>query len=210
MIQLSPIVKHLILANLVVFVVLNLAANGLLPDSIDFFLAKYMLLGKSSLILNRAGAPFHPAQIVTSFFAHIEIFHFLFNMLALASLAPMVEMVIGQKRFLSLYLFCGVFAGVVLAFLDPSPAPVLGASTAVSGVFAAFAMMFPERKISFFFLPPIEARKLLIGAAVISGVLMLVDLKGGDTGRISHFGHLAGMLGALVYGKIERFLPFRD
>ncbi|MEO0471837.1 MAG: rhomboid family intramembrane serine protease, partial [Bacteroidota bacterium] len=156
------------------------------------------------------GFPFHPAQIVTSFFAHIEIFHFLFNMLALASLGPMLEMVLGVKRFLRLYLFCGVFAGILLAFIDPSDASVLGASTAVSGVFAAFALMYPDRQISLFILPPIEARKLLIGAAAISGVLMLVDLNGGDGGGISHFGHLAGMLGALVYQKIEPHLPFRD
>jgi membrane associated rhomboid family serine protease len=139
---------------------------------------------------------FRPYQLVTHFFAHGGLFHIFANMLALMSLGTPVEMVMGSKRFLKFYLIVGLFTGVAIAFLDPSPFPVLGASGAVSGVALAFGLMFPNSSLMIFPIPiPIRAWKLVLFFGIFS--LFMVLMGGG--GGVSHFGHLAGMLVAAMY-----------
>ncbi|RMG56247.1 MAG: rhomboid family intramembrane serine protease [Bacteroidetes bacterium] len=214
MLRLTPIVKNLIILNVIVFFFLNLIMMGILPISprvVNFFVLHHNnYLGLWPM---PAGAnAFHPIQLVTSFFSHLDLFHILFNMLALASLGTSMEMVMGPRRFLRMYLFAGVFAGLMITFFDPMyGGVVLGASTAISGVLAAYAVQFPSTPLSFFFLPPISARKLVIGVAVISAVLVGVQMLGrdmGGLGRISHFGHLTGIVGGVLYFWLEKRLPF--
>lgn len=214
MFRLTPIVKNLVILNVIIFAFLNLIALGILPISprvINFFVLHHNnYLG---LWPGPAGpGNFHPMQLVTSFFSHLDLFHILFNMLALASLGSSMEVVMGPRRFLRMYLFSGVFASLLITFFDPMyNSVVLGASTAVSGVLAAYAVQFPSTPLSFFFLPPISARKLVIGFAVISAVLVgvqLMDRDMGSLGRISHFGHLTGIIGGVVYFWLEKRLPF--
>jgi membrane associated rhomboid family serine protease len=104
------------------------------------------------LILHKAGTPFFEYwQFLTYFFTHQSFWHILVNMIVLWSLGTPVEERMGPLRFLRFYLVTGFLTGVFLAYLDPSPAPVLGASTATSGLLSAFATYFP-RGISSFFL----------------------------------------------------------
>ncbi|MEZ4825575.1 MAG: rhomboid family intramembrane serine protease [Bacteroidia bacterium] len=156
MVQVTPVVKNLIIVNVIIFLVLFLPFTS--------WLEVFFVLGKSNALgfrTSEAFFAFQPYQIVTSFFGHATIFHLLFNMLALYSIGVPVEMALGSRRFLKFYLFCGVVAALVLAYLDPSNNPVLGASTAISGVLAAFGVMFPDSRISFFFLPPLKRKNCL-------------------------------------------------
>lgn len=226
--RLTPITKHLILINVVIFVALLIIPNREFIDDNFFTLHKSnalglkevgMYQGEEYFIRNIDGQKFAsfsaekfmPLQIVTSFFNHskVDIFHVIFNMLVLGMFGPMCESVIGSKRFLNFYLFCGVMAGLALAYLDPSDVPVLGASTAVSGVMVAFAMNYPNQRIGLFFLPiQFKAKDFVLGIAGISAVLVLLQIIGMDVGgNISHFGHLAGMVAGFVFFKIEKYLP---
>ncbi|MEM7659910.1 MAG: rhomboid family intramembrane serine protease, partial [Bacteroidota bacterium] len=144
--RLTPIVKHLVLINVVVFLILNIAQMRFQEAIFSNYFVAYSVLFKSNL--------FHPVQIVTHFFAHIDPIHLIFNMFGLAMLGPAVEMVFGGKRFLRFYLFCGVVGGIFIYLFDPAPNPVLGASGAIFGVIAAFAYNYPENEISLFFMPP--------------------------------------------------------
>ncbi len=47
-------------------------------------------------------------QLLTSTFAHVEVWHIGFNMLALYVLGPGLEAAIGRTRFLLLYLISGL------------------------------------------------------------------------------------------------------
>ncbi|MDW3647513.1 MAG: rhomboid family intramembrane serine protease [Bacteroidia bacterium] len=232
--RLTPITKHLILINVVVFVALLIIPNAQSVDETYFVLNKSNALGfrgigiyqgEEYLTMNVKGQDlavtpadaFNPVQIVTSFFNHskrgyggrIEIFHILFNMLVLGMFGPVCESVLGSKRFLNFYLFCGVVASLLLTFLDPSPIPVLGASTAVSGVLVAFAMTFPNQKMGIMFLPIyFKSRDFVLGLAAISALLVILQVFGINIGGgISHFGHLAGMVAGYLFFKIEKYLP---
>lgn len=196
--NLPPVIKNLVIINGIIFIFLFWVSSQ--PNMIS--LMEYFLLFKSDILISRGGYSglFQPLQIVTHFFSHQGIFHIAFNMMALVSLGTGVEYVFGSRRFLEFYLFCGVVGGLIIAFFDPSPSPVLGASGAISGVIVAFAFFFPNEKLSVFFLPPIESRWVAIAIGVIS--LLLVVFQVG--GQISHFGHLAGMIAALMYFGIYK------
>ena len=253
--QLTPIVKNLILLNVVIF-----AAMWLLPDQYKFVYNDYFSLHKPSFSLVHDASvqvdgvkcfvpkqgleltdgtmiphdqiqatldaspklaqqykgvfradSFKPLQIITHFFSHslTSIFHILFNMMVLASFGPILETIMGPKRFLAFYLFCGVMGGVLISLLDPSLAPVVGASGAIFGVMVAFAMYFPKQKLSIMFLPfGFEARWFVPAIGIMSAVFVILQYLGIDAGGpISHFGHLAGMISAILFFYIEKYLP---
>lgn len=228
-IRLSPVVLNLIIINVLVFLFLNLSQDN------PFIFEDYFLLHKTNALgfwdvlpagantdleyyvkfqdgipigLAKAGQ-FQPLQLITSMFSHIDLLHILFNMMSLAFLGPAVEHIMGSRRFLEMWLFTGLFAGLCLAFFDPSPNPVLGASTAVSGMFVLFAHYYPRARLSPMFLPfSFPAKNVVLFFAGLSLVLTVVGLVS-DTGRInqiSHFGHLMGMAGGLLYLNKNRLL----
>ncbi len=158
------------------------------------------------LALHKATKPtFEYWQVLTYFFTHERFWHIFVNMIALWSLGSAVEAVMRTRRFLRFYLVTGLVTGGLLAYLDPSPAPVLGASTAVSGLLAAFAYYFPRGQLIIFPIPiPIAARWLALGFGALSLILFLLDPKA--SGGISHLGHLLGLAVGYLYLRIERHL----
>ncbi|GIV25611.1 MAG: rhomboid family intramembrane serine protease [Bacteroidia bacterium] len=149
------------------------------------------------LAVHKEGEGLEWWQPFTYFFTHQSFWHLLANMVALWSLGPSVEAVLRKGGFLRLYLITGLGAGLMLAYLDPSPQPVLGASTSVSGVLAAFAYLFPRSQLVIFPLPfAFSAKTLAIGFGLISLMLFLWEPV---MGGISHFGHLCGLVLGWVY-----------
>lgn len=218
--RLTPAVLNLLLINGLMFLVIRLLA----PSDTVYLLHKTNLLGQYSTItvegeeryvVSTAEGPryiasgpqdFRPLQLVTHFFSHYDFFHILFNMFALYSIGTAVEMAMGSRRFIEFYLFCGLLGGVAIAVLDPTPNPVLGASGAVSGVLVGMALYYPRSEMIIFPIPlPIQARWLVTGVFVFSLVMVIV----GSGGNVSHFGHLAGMVAALLYFFGRQFLPRR-
>ncbi|MBL0020175.1 MAG: rhomboid family intramembrane serine protease [Bacteroidetes bacterium] len=198
--NLTPVVLNLLIINVLVFIAFNIFQEPL---------AEWLILWKSDLIIDRGyyGMQlFKPVQLVTAFFSHLELFHIAFNMLALVSFGPPLEMVLGPKRFLASYLTIGVGSSVLLAFLDPSIAPVLGASGAIAGMLVLFAAYFPQTQLGLMFLPfRFPVRKFVIGAAVLSAALVIIGATTGSSmGGISHFGHLAGMVVGFIYLQFDK------
>ena len=80
-------------------------------------------------------------RLVTSMFAHQEIWHIGFNMLSLWWLGGPLEAALGRARYLALYFVSGL-AGSALAYLLASPSTAtLGASGAIFGLFGATAVL---------------------------------------------------------------------
>jgi membrane associated rhomboid family serine protease len=89
------------------------------------------------------------ATIFTSMFLHGGILHIAGNMLYLWIFGNNVEDAMGHWRFALFYLACGVAAALALAFVDPaSRVPIIGASGAISGVLAAYVILFPRARIT--------------------------------------------------------------
>jgi membrane associated rhomboid family serine protease len=87
--------------------------------------------------------------IFTSMFLHGSVLHIAGNMLYLWIFGNNVEDAMGHFRFFFFYLVCGVAAALTLGFIDPaSRVPMVGASGAISGVLAAYVLLFPRARVT--------------------------------------------------------------
>ncbi len=136
-------------------------------------------------------------QFVTYMFAHADIHHFGFNMLALFIFGTVVERFLGIRKYLTLYLLSGIGSAVFhLLLTGVSDIPMLGASGAVFAVLTAYAFKYPKNKLIIFPIPvPISAIYVVIGFIAFSVFAGFVGVFSG----IAHFGHLGGIaFGALI------------
>lgn len=183
----TPWVKRLIAANVVMYFVSLL--DPVIPRA---------------LLLIPAQIPLRPWTIVTYMFLHAGLLHIFFNMLMLFFFGPRLEAKLGGQRFLTLYLVSG-FLGALLSLFTPQAA-IVGASGAVYGVMAAFALLWPREKVLLYFLFPIEIRVLMVAFVALS---VFFVVTGGNSG-IAHFAHLGGFLGGWVSLKwFDRTSPAR-
>ncbi len=189
----TPIVRQLLLANVVVFAIQQVVGDGLFTHFALWPLGQHFVWPFGIV-------GFEPWQLLTSAFLHdpSSLLHIGFNMFALWSFGGMVERAVGSNRFLVLYFASVVTAGivqllVVTATADHGAVPTVGASGGVFGVLLAFAFVYPHARVMLIFPPiPMKAWMLVTGYAVIelaSGVF-------GTAQGVAHFAHLGGMLGA--------------
>jgi membrane associated rhomboid family serine protease len=146
------------------------------------------------LLLVPAMIPVRPWTLITYMFLHGGLGHILFNMLALYFFGSRVELRIGSRHFILLYLISGMTGGLLSLVFTPG-AYIIGASGAVFGVSFAFAYFWPRDRIYIWGVLPIEARWLVIltaGIAIFGGFT-------GAQGGIAHFAHLGGYVGAWFY-----------
>ena len=189
-IELPPATKWLLLITIVVYFLQLIIFHFWSFDIITLF-----ALSRDSI---------HHWQLwrgVTYIFLHGGHWHIITNMLVLFMFGREMELILGTRRFLSLYFGCGILAGVGWIIISGNSAGYcLGASGAVFGIIGAFAAMFPARKITllvFFVLPvTMTARTMAIGLGIIS----FFSLIWAD-GNIAHAAHLAGGVAGYLYGR---------
>lgn len=140
-------------------------------------------------------------QLLTSMFAHVAVLHIAMNMLALYTLGPQVEAVLGRARYLAVYLLSGLAGSVAVYWLSDSS--TLGASGAIFGLIGAYTVLAYKtqghlRAVS----------SMLIAGAVISvlggGIIPGLGLFGVS---ISWQGHLGGFIGGLVVTALIAYAP---
>lgn len=131
-------------------------------------------------------------QPVTSMFAHVEVLHIGFNMVALFFLGIMLEQILGLSRFLTVYLVSGLWgSAAVMLFADPQ-SQTLGASGAIFGLMGALVVV---------------AIRL---HGNLQSVLMWIGLNLVFTftaGGISWEGHVGGLVGGLIAGAVIVYAP---
>lgn len=194
MMPITPIVKHLLIINVILFLGIKL-----LPEN----------FGQMMPFYSPVTGLFRPFQIITYMFTHFDVGHIFFNMLSLYFLGPLVEMALGPKRFFTLYMVSGL-VGLAAHFLvwyfpyltGQTPVPpefaVLGASGAVFGVTIAFATLFPQKELMLLF-PPIPI-KAWVMALILVGIGLYQGLTG-TGGNIAHFAHLGGALAGYILAR---------
>ncbi len=210
LLDMTPVVKNLLLLNILVFV-----ACFLYPNLTDVFAMHYP-----------SNPDFKPWQLVTHMFTHGGLMHIFFNMYALYNFGSILEneRVLGSKRFAFLYLFSGLGAiffhlaisasiayyhtGTIF-FNNDTLAPLqlsqdaikslseiyyqslVGASGAIYGLLAAFGFLFPNTPLMFLFIPvPVKAKYL------IPLVIIAYDIAFAQVGldNVAHYAHIGGAL----------------
>jgi membrane associated rhomboid family serine protease len=178
---LTPWVKRLLVANVVVFLVT-------MVDRDLFF--RWFAFAPSELISRPWGA-------VTYMFLHGDFWHLLLNMLVLFFFGPPLESRWGSREFLRYYFLCGL-GGVALSFIF-APHWIVGASAAIYGLMLAFALNWPNAPIYIWGIFPVKAKWLVGFLFVVS----LMSAFGGAQGGIAHFAHLGGLLSGFLYLKSD-------
>lgn len=151
-----------------------------------------------------SGEQFH--TLITSAFMHGSWFHLGSNMLFLWIFGDNVEDVLGHLKYLLFYLVTAVAAGVAQILVDTgSMVPMVGASGAVSGLLAAYIVLFPNGRIrtlltlGVFITVTMLPAWMMIGywflLQIISGVLSLGDAS---TGGVAFFAHIGGFIAGFV------------
>lgn len=217
--NLTPVVKNLLIINLICFIPFVVLSEH-----------NYQIVTNWTGLSYFNSPNFKVWQIVTYMFMHGGWQHILFNMFALFSFGPILEYSIGPKRFLNLYLICGIGAGLlqmlVQAFevhaiigsftlhgelqgIDPISYaklnsiyayPVVGASGAIFGLLVAFGMLFPNMELMMLFIPVPVKAKYLIIAYIFIEVYLGFGQFAGD--NVAHFAHLGGALLGFILIKI--------
>jgi membrane associated rhomboid family serine protease len=135
-------------------------------------------------------------QFFTYMFAHGSITHLGLNMLALFIFGSVMERVLCWKRYVTLYVLCGLgSAAFHIALTGISDVPLLGASGAVFGVLTGYAFRFPKNIVIVFPGIPVPAALMVAFFAVFELFSGFFGLEPG----IANFGHLGGIIaGAAV------------
>ncbi|MFK4099532.1 rhomboid family intramembrane serine protease [Streptomyces sp. NPDC019531] len=124
-------------------------------------------------------------RLVTSMFAHQEIWHIGFNMLSLWWLGGPLEAALGRARYLAVYFVSGL-AGSALVYLLASPTtPTLGASGAIFGLFGATAVLM--RRLNY------DLRPII--ALLVINLIFTFGWSG-----ISWQAHIGGLVAGLITG----------
>jgi len=233
--RITETVKHLIIINIILFIVPQLAPNLGLQNMLSLHFPENPQFGFW--------------QYATHMFMHGGFSHILFNMYGLWAFGTPLEQMWGRNKFLFFYFSAGLGAGAIytlvnyfqlnsgiqelislgipqseiLSLMDPSKqysneilqsvneiynTRALGASGAIYGILVAFGLSFPNSKLALIFLPVPVAAKYFIPA------LIALDLFSGVTGfslfggGIAHFAHVGGaLIGFIIawYWKQNQF-----
>jgi membrane associated rhomboid family serine protease len=142
--------------------------------------------------------------ILTSLFLHGSFLHIAGNTLYLWIFGNNVEDAMGHFRFLLFYIVCGIFAALTLGYIDPaSRLPLIGASGAISGVLAAYLLLFPRAKVLVIVPLVIIFFPFRIAAFWVVGFWFLLQLFNAamthpDQPGVAFWAHVGGFAAGLV------------
>lgn len=140
-------------------------------------------------------------QYDTYLFLHAGFLHLAINMIALLSFGPTIERAWGSGTFLACYLSAGILGGAVQSLF--SAGPIVGASAAIFGLFAAYAMVKPEAKLLSVFLYSMRVRLVL--ALYIA--LSLLAIVMGWAASVAHVAHVVGALVGFAFWFAQEKAP---
>jgi membrane associated rhomboid family serine protease len=212
-----PVVKNLIIINVLVFIAQETFGKG--NDTVENLFALHDV----------RSVYFKPHQLLTHMFMHGSFEHILFNMFALWMFGSLLENYWGPKRFLQFYIICGLGAALLhlgVLYLELKPAwdyirqfpladqerameggrvlinnkwaineATLGASGAIFGCLAAFGYLFPNSLIYVYFMIPIKAKWFVL---IYGGLELWLGFQNSAGDNVAHFAHLGGAITGFI------------
>ena len=230
--NLTPVVKNLLIIN-VIFFVASLFFENQGIDLSDILGAHYFDSPKFGIW-----------QPITYMFMHGNMAHIFFNMFSLFMFGPILENHWGPKRFINFYLLTGLGAlalqwgvqafelyqitGYVInqgnlpldllaegkynpqlfSAIDAQSVhsiyfgTMVGASGAIFGIMTAFAVLYPNMELFIMFIPVPVKAKYFIMGYILIELISGVSKVEGDS--VAHFAHLGGALIGYILVKYWR------
>jgi membrane associated rhomboid family serine protease len=152
-----------------------------------------------------------PINVLTpllSMFLHGGWAHLLGNGLFLWVFGNNVEDSMGRARYLVFYFLCGLAAALAQIAIDPaSPAPMVGASGAISGVLGAYLILYPRVRVHVFVgffllsLPAYFVLLMWIGMQLLAGLPQLTSIRNVTSSGVAVWAHIGGFFAGVVLVK---------
>lgn len=195
---------QLIIINVVIFLVIGfISVIGLIvksPTIPDFIYQQFTIPPRFAEYITRSWTLF------TYMFAHSrwDIFHILFNMLALYWFGKLFVEYLGSDKLIAVYILGGLSGGLLYLlmfntvpfFIERSGFPgMVGASAAVFAVMVAAATLLPNYSFYLLFLGPVKIKYIAAVYVIISYLGTTQENAGGN------IAHLGGALIGFVYIK---------
>ncbi len=152
-----------------------------------------------------AEGSFLSANFITYAFLHGSWWHLAGNMLYMWIFANNVEDALGYIKFIIFYFLSAYIAALAHVLLFPSStAPLIGASGAISGILAAYMVLFPYAGINTLLFLGFFITITKIPAFVFILFWFFGQVMGffGSSGHIAWDAHIAGFIGGLFLLKI--------
>jgi len=205
----KPPAAHATRVILIACVALQLVSIMLGPDFYQgFMLAAGLVPARlTGEVIGLQGTLPAPLTLVTHIFLHGGLLHLAMNMVFLAWIGRQVEWLLGSARLVLLFVLGGIAGGLLQVFMTPgSVIPIVGASGAISAVFATYALLFAksgEAPASLFGLRisgetvlAMRYAALWIGLQLLTAVAF--NMPGG--GGIAIWAHIGGFVAGLLFG----------
>lgn len=113
MFNITPIVKNLLIINILLFAVPVLLDMLLLPGSVSPVYTYTFAAHKTFGLHQFSSGEFSVYQLVTHAFMHSDSAHLILNMLGLFIFGPILEDLLGARRFLIFYAVTAVGSGII-------------------------------------------------------------------------------------------------
>jgi membrane associated rhomboid family serine protease len=159
----------------------------------------------------RVGSGFQPVAepvtFLTYMFLHGSWMHLISNMLFLWVFGDNVEDAFGHVGFALFYLLCGIAAALThVLFNLGSNMPMIGASGAVSGVMAAYLLLYPRARVWVLILLrlPLRISALWALGGWLAFQLINVVLSAGKATEVAFWAHIGGFAAGLILTYLLR------
>jgi len=149
-------------------------------------------------------------SLLTSMFMHGGLMHLAGNMLYLWIFGNNVEDYLGRVRFGIFYLLCGAAAaGAHLIFNPGSRIPTVGASGAISGVLAAYLLLYPRARVHvlipvFYFLTTARIPAWFMIVLWFAFQLLALPASAAGKGGVAYWAHVGGFVFGFVWILFRR------
>lgn len=147
-------------------------------------------------------------RLITSMFLHGGIGHIIMNMLALYFFGNILEAQLGRTKFFTAYFIGGIVAGLIFILFSFPPlsfiptlgsslnANAIGASGAIFAIGTLLALLAPNLRVGFLFLP---IQTTLFYSIILWFVILTIFSL--SSGHIANSAHLGGILGGIIMAK---------
>ena len=156
------------------------------------------------------------ATIFTSLFLHASFLHIAGNMLYLWIFGNNIEDAMGHIKFVLFYLVCGVAAALTMWLVDStSQTPIVGASGAISGILAAYMLLYPRAWVrvvvpELLVLYPFRVRAVWVAASWFALQLLSAVLTPASEPGTAWWAHVGGFAAGLALTPLlkSRAVPY--
>jgi membrane associated rhomboid family serine protease len=199
---------RLIIVNVAVFVLIQIylaifRLGGLVSEDLPNTLF--------TLDTNLTGFLHKPWGLITSVFAHFDLFHLFSNMLFLYFSGKFFEQIWSGKQLLITYILGGIFGGIaeiavqsIFYSTENYGALVIGASGSIMAIFIAVAFHSPQTQLLLF-------GKFSIRLYFLAIFFLIQDIIGiGTKDTTAHFAHIGGAIFGILSIVTAKFIPSKN